>query len=499
MMTTRSGIGAAPKRREDQRFLTGAGRYLDDLTFEGMVHAVVLRSPHAHAEIQGIDASAAKATPGILAVLTAAEIAADGLNPLRPYVEANTQTGDPFAFLPQPLLADGKVRYVGEAVAMVVAESRAAALDAADRVEVDYAPLPAVTTAAVARAPGAPLLAETVPGNLSFEWQAGDPAAVATAFARATHVVVLDIENHRIASNPMEPRGVIASYDPETHRSTLHVSAQSIHATRDHTARALGVTPEKVRFVAPDVGGGFGAKNFIYPEHVLIPWAAKRVGRPVKWIASRGEVMLADHAGRDHHATATLALDAEGWFLALRVVSEANLGAYLAGSAGGVQTFQYAFLPGTVYAIPAIEMRVAAAFTNTAPIGVLRGPGYGEQNNVVERLIDRAARRCGFDRAELRRKNLVPAAAMPFTNAFGNRIDSGAFPQTFDRALGAADLAGFAARRRDSEARGKLRGLGFAYHVKGTGGAPSENVDIRFEPDGTVSLVTGTQTIGQGH
>ena len=498
-MTTRSGIGAAPRRREDQRFLAGSGRYLDDLAFAGVAHAVVLRSPHAHAEIRGIDTGTARAMPGVLAVLTAADVAVDRLLPLHPYVEANTQTGEPFAFLPQPLLADGKVRFVGEAVALVVAETRAQALDAAEQVAVDYAPLPAVTTAARARTPGAPLLAEAAPGNLSFEWQAGDAAAVAAAFARAAHIVELSVDNHRIASNPMEPRGVVGSFDPGDGRYTLHVSAQSIHATRDHTARALGLAPDKVRFVAPDVGGGFGAKNFIYPEHVLIPWAAKRVGRPVKWLASRGEVLLADQAGRDHHATATLALDADGRFLALRVVSEANLGAYLAGSAGGVQTFQYAFLPGTVYAIPAIEMRVAAVFTNTAPIGVLRGPGYGEQNNIVERLIDRAARQCGFDRAELRRRNLAPAASMPFTNAFGNRIDSGAFPETFDRALAAADLAGFAVRRRDSEARGLLRGFGFAYHVKGTGGAPSENVDIRFETDGTVSLITGTQTIGQGH
>jgi carbon-monoxide dehydrogenase large subunit len=259
------------------------------------------------------------------------------------------------------------------------------------------------------------------------------------------------------------------------------------------------VTSERVRFVAPDVGGGFGAKNFIYPEQVLIPWAAKRVGRPVKWIASRGESFLADHYGRDQQAEAELALDRTGRFLALRVASTANLGAYLAGSAGGVQTFQYAFLPGTVYRIPVVALHVAAVFTNTAPIGVLRGPGYGEANNIIERLIDRAARQCGFDRAELRRRNMVPAAAMPMINAVGNRVDSGAFPETFARALKAADVAGFARRRRDSEARGWLRGLGLAYHIKGTGGAPQENVDIRFLEDGTVALITGTQTIGQGH
>src|SRR5205823_7778947 len=252
-------------------------------------------------------------------------------------------------------------------------------------------------------------------------------------------------------------------------------------------ARALGVKPNRLRFVAPDVGGGFGAKNFIYPEHVLIPWAAKRVGRPVKWIAGRGEVFLADHQGRDHQAEAHLPLDAEGRFLALKITSVANLGAYLSGSAGGVQTFQYAFLPGTVYRIPAIELIVSAVFTNTAPIGVLRGPGYGEAVNIMERLVDAAARQCGFDSAHLRRINMPPAAAMPVTNAFGNTIDSGAFPETLDRALAAADGAGFVARQRDSERCGLLRGLGLAYHIKGTGGSPSENVDIRFEADGTVS------------
>jgi len=498
-MTTRSGIGDAPKRREDLRFLTGKGCYLDDLAFPGVTHAIVLRSPHAHARILGLDTAAARATAGVLAVLTAEDTSADGLKPLFPSAEANTQTGERFAFAPQPLLADGKVRYAGEPVALIVAETRDAALDAAELVAIDYAPLPAITNAASACAAGAPELAPEVPANRCFDWLTGDSAAVAAAFAEAAHVVRLALDNHRIVTNPIEPRGVIGLYDAETGRYTAHVSSQSIHATRDQAARALGVEPARVRFVAPDVGGGFGAKNFIYPEHVLIPWAAQRVGRPVKWIATRGEVFLADHQGRDQAAEAALALDGEGSFLALRVASLANLGAYLAGSAGGVQTFQYAFLPGTVYRIPAIELHIAAVFTNTAPIGVLRGPGYGEANNIIERLIDAAAAQTGFDRAELRRRNLVPAAAMPMTNAVGNRVDSGAFPETFERALAAADLAGFAARRGDSAARGQLRGLGFAYHIKGTGGSPSENVDIRFEADGSVALITGTQTIGQGH
>jgi carbon-monoxide dehydrogenase large subunit len=495
----RSGIGDAPKRREDLRFLTGRGRYLDDLAFDRLTHAVVLRSPHAHAHLQSIDTAAAKAMPGVLAVLTAADALADRLKRLLPYVEANTQTGEPFAFVPQPLLAEDKVRYVGEPVALIVAETRDQALDAAERVAVEYLPLPSITTGASARAPGAPLLAPEVPGNLCFEWRTGDSAGVIRGFADAAHIVSLNVTNHRIVTNPVEPRGVVGLYDVQTTRYTVHVSAQSIHATRDHAARALGVEPGRVRFIAPDVGGGFGAKNFIYPEHVLIPWAAKRVGRPVKWIAGRGEVFLADHQGRGHQAEAQLALDAEGRFLALKITSLANLGAYLSGSAGGVQTFQYAFLPGTVYRVPLIELIATAVFTNTAPIGVLRGPGYGEAVNIMERLVDAAARQCGFDRAELRRLNMVTAASMPTTNAFGNTIDSGAFPETLDHALTAADVAGFAARQRDSERRGLLRGLGLAYHIKGTGGSPNENVDIRFDPDGTVSLITGTQTIGQGH
>jgi carbon-monoxide dehydrogenase large subunit len=495
----RSGIGDAPKRREDQRFVTGRGQYLDDLVFDGVTHAVVLRSPHAHAEIGRIDTAAAQTMPGVLAVLTTADAASDGLSPLLPYVDANTVTGKKFAFAPQPLLADSKVRYVGEPVALIVAETTAQALDAADQVIVDYASLPAVSAVAAARASDAPVLASEARGNLCFEWHTGDATAVAAAIDEAAHVVTCHFDNHRVVTNPMEPRGVIAAYDPATGRYTAHVSAQSIHATRDHAARALGVPPSQVRFIAPDVGGGFGAKNFIYPEHVLIPWAAKRVGRPVKWIAGRSEVFLADQQGRGHHAKATLALDVEGKFLAYRVVSAADLGAYLSGSAGGVQTFQYAFLPGTVYRIPAVELHVSAVFTNTAPIGVLRGPGYGESVNIIERLIDAAARQCGFDRAELRRRNLTPAAAMPLTNAFGNQVDSGAFPETFDKALAAADVAGFAKRRQETEGRGRLRGLGYAYHVKATGGSPSENVDIRFEADGTVSLITGTQHIGQGH
>ena len=494
---TRSTIGDAPKRREDARFVIGHGAYLDDLVFERLTHAALLRSPHAHARIARLDVAAARSAPGVLAVLISDDADADGLQPMLPVAQANTQTNEPFAFAPQPLLAQSTVRHVGEPVALIVAETRAQALDAAELVAVEYHPLPAVVTAAAATAPGAPLLSPQVPGNLCMDWQVGDAAAVDAAFADAAHTVTLRLDNHRVVTNPMEPRGGIGSYDAGDGRYTLHVSSQNIHANRDLAARALGVPPDRVRFIAPDVGGGFGAKNFAYAEHALILWAARRVARPVKWIASRSEVFLSDHQARDHQAEASLALDTAGKFLALRIASTANIGAYMVGSAGGVQTNQYAHLPGTVYAVPAIALHVTTVLTNTTPVGVTRGPGFAEMVNIMERLIDAAAHQCGFDRADLRRRNF--ARATPMTNAFGNVVDSGDFGAAFDHALAQADVAGFAARRADSAARGKLRGLGFAYHIKATGGSPHENVDIRFEDDGNVALITGTQTIGQGH
>ena len=492
-------IGDSPRRREDARFLAGQGRYLDDLRFDGLVHAVVVRSPHAHARLLGIDSRAARALPSVRAVLTAAEARADGLGPLRPYVEANVQTGEPFAFAPQPLLAEDKVRFVGEPVALVVADTVAQALDAAEQVVVDYEPLPAVTTAAAARAPGAPAISDAVPGNVCLDWRTGDWDAAGKAFDSAAHVVSLRLDNHRIVANPMEPRGGVGLFDAGSGRYTLHVSSQNLHNNRNHVARALGVEPAAVRFLAHDVGGGFGAKNFAYAEHVLVLWAARRTGRPVKWIASRAEVFLSDHAARDMQMEAALALDADGRFLALRIESVANLGAYMAGAGGGLQTYQYIHLQGSVYRLPAIALRVGAVLTNTAPIGVTRGPGFAEAIDAIERLADRAARVLGLDRAELRRRNMVPPDGLPMTNAFGFSVDSGAFPQTLDAALARADVAGFDRRRGESEALGRLRGLGFAYHIKGTGGPPEENVEIRFESDGTVSLVTGTQHIGQGH
>ena len=434
--------------------------------------------------------------PGVLAVLTAEDAAATDCRRCGQRWKPMCRPARRFAFAPQPLLATGKVHHVGEPVALIIAATRAQALDASESVVVDYDTLPVVTTADAARRHDAPQISDEVPGNVCMDWRWGDAVAVDAAFAVAAHVVSVRLDNHRIVTNPMEPRGAVGLYDAEQQRYTLHVSSQNIHGNRDATARVLGVAPAAVRFVAPDVGGGFGAKNFTYAEHALILWAAKRVGRPVKWIATRSEGFVSDHQARDHQAEAALALDADGGFLALRVSSTANIGAYMAGGAGAVQTNQYVHLQGSIYVIPAIALRVVTVLSNTTPIGVTRGPGFAEAVNIIERLIDVAARQCGFDRIELRRRNM---AAAPMSNALGFSVDSGDFIRTFDRAMMAADVAGFAERRADSEARGLLRGLGFVYHIKGTGGSPHENVDIRFEDDGTVSLITGTQTIGQGH
>ncbi len=494
-----SRIGDAPKRREDPKFLTGKGAYLDDLGFEGLCHAVFLRSPHAHARIDAIDVSAARGADGVIAVLTNDDVKADGLSPLMPNAVANAKTGTPFGFLPQPLLADGVVRHVGEPVAMVIAETVAQALDAAERIDVTYTPLAVVTTPDAARAPDAPRLYADGPGNVCFEEHFGDRDAVDAAMRTAARVVELSLENPRIVINPLEPRGVIGTWDAKGKRYTLHVSSQNLHLMREVTAKSLGVENSAVRFVAPDVGGAFGVKNFAYVEFPLLAWAGRRVGRPVKWIATRSEMFLTDHQARDHASTSRLALDADGRFLALEIRSAANLGAYMVGAMGGVQAALFSHLAGTVYDIPAISLQLSAVYTNTTPLGVTRAPGFSEANFIVERLIDTAAREGGFDAAALRQRNFFPAEAMPFTNALGESVDSGDYAACLDAVLTRADLDGFALRRAESEARGRLRGFGFAYHIKATGGSPHENVEIRFEEDDTVTLISGTQTIGQGH
>jgi carbon-monoxide dehydrogenase large subunit len=407
-------------------------------------------------------------------------------------------TDEPFACDDQPLLADDSVRFVGEPIAIIVAETKAEALDAAEAVIVSYDMLPAVTDGREALRPGAHPVSDAVPGNLCMDWRHGDQEAVHRAEVAGARTVTLSLMNHRVVTNPMEPRGGVGVFDAASGRYTLHVSSQNIHINRDHIANALGAAREDVRWLAPDVGGGFGAKNFAYVEQALLLWAARRTDRAVKWIASRSEVLLADHQARDQWAEASLAVMPDGAFKALAIDSVANLGAYMAGSSGGVQTNQYAHLPGTLYAIPHVGLRVRSALTNTAPIGVTRGPGFGEMNNIVERLIDAAADALGMDAQDLRRRNLIPASAMPAANPIGGTIDSGDFSKAFEAALSAADYTGLAARKMGTPAP-LLRGFGIANHIKATGGVPDENVEIVFLEDGGVDLITGTQTIGQGH
>lgn len=491
-------IGASPARLEDERFLRGQGHYLDDLRVAGAAHAVVVRSPHAHARILTIDTDRSTAVPGVLDVLTAKQAADDGLGQLWPSVRQNPHDGKAFAFQPQPLLATERVRYVGEPIALVVAASYHAALDAAEALTVHYDPLPAVCTVEEALAQGAPEVSPDVPGNRCLQTRIGEPGRVSAAFATAAHVISMSTVNHRVITNSMEPRGAIGHFDPAAERYHLIASSQNVHVIRDQLAEVLGVAADRVRVSAPDVGGGFGNRNFIYPEYALALWAARRMGRPVKWANSRTEGFCSDHQARDLSAEASLALDQDGTFLALRIASTANLGAYVAGAACGVQTFQYTTAPGGLYDIPALDLEIAAVVTNTVPVGVTRGPGFAEAVNVVERLIDVAARQCGFDRIALRRRNLVRPERLPWTNVTGTRIDSGDFPGCLERALHRSDYPGFAARREAALARGQWLGFGLACHVKATGGLPEENVALCFERDRLV-FTTGTMAIGQGH
>lgn len=491
---TRSRIGESPRRVEDLRFLTGAGRYVDDLPFQHLRHLYILRSPHAHARIRHIDTTEAKKHAGVFAVLTGADQSAAGIMPMEPYVRENFRNGEPFAYTPHPPLATDRVRYAGQPVAMVVARTRLEAHDAAETIEIDFEPLPAVISTEAALAEDAPLVSDTVRGNVILRWNVGDDTSAAKTVNTADHVSTLKLTNHRVVTNSMEPRGGIGYFNPDTSSYTLHVSSQSIHMARDCIAETLGVSNELVRVIAPDVGGGFGVKNNAYSEHVLVLWAARVTGCPVKWINDRSDGFVSDHQARDHIADATLALDKDGRFLALRIASWANLGAYLCGSSGRVCSDQYASLPGTVYDIPEISLTIGAVTTNTVPIGVTRGPGFAEAVNILERLIDQAAREMDIDRAALRRRNL--RTQTPFTSVTGTFVDSGQFSTNLEKAMLAT--AGFNARRQDSRSRGKLRGLGFAYHIKATGGAPEEKVELTFDDD-TVTLTTGTQSIGQGH
>ena len=487
--------GQSIRRLEDQRFLTGRGRYTDDIQREAQLYLHVIRSPHAHATILGIDSTAARAVPGVLGVFAAADLAADGLGPLP--CTAKIPTIGPMLVPERMALATGRARHVGEPVAFVVAETALAAIDAAERVEIDYDPLPCIVDTRKALDPGAPQLHGDVPNNVSFRFEKGDPIAVRAGIHQAAHVVELELINNRLIIAPLEPRAAIGEYDPASAGFHLLLSGQGVHGIRQPLAESVFRVPmEQVRVSCPDVGGGFGVKNGLYPEYVLVLWAARRFGRPVRWRSGQAEDFVSTAQGRDNVTTARLALDKDGRFLALDVETIANLGATMSTGGPGSSTTAPGNAMGGGYHIPAVFMQVRGVFTNTVPIDAYRGAGKPEANYLIERLIDAAAPIVGIDAIELRRRNLV--SAFPHHTAVNTIIDGGAFAANIGLALTKADHAGFAARREASARDGKLRGIGVTCFLETARGAPNEGAEIRFEADGSVTLLTGTQSNGQG-
>ena len=481
-------VGRSVRRFEDARFLRGQGRFVDDIDVTGQLHGIVLRSPHGHAEIARIDAAVARALPGVHDVFTAVDLAAENIGPL-PCI-AQVATVAPMIAPPRFALAADRVRHVGDPVAFVVAETRELARDAAELIAVDYRVLPAVVDAPAAREPGAPLVWDEAPGNLSYRFERGDKAAVDAAMATAAHVIELDLVNNRLVVTPIEPRAAIGQYDSATGDFDLLLTGMGVQSLRAQLAESVfHIPPERIRVHAPDVGGGFGMKNFLYPEWVLVLFAARRLGRPVKWVGERGEDFLSSAQGRDNHTKGRLALDADGRFLALESETIANLGAYLSTNGPGSSTNAPSTAMGGVYDIPAIFMSARGVFTNTVPIDAYRGAGKPEANYLIERLVELAARRFGIDPVELRRRNLI--SEFPYRKALGTTVDSGKF---------AANLAEAAARaNRPAVPPGKLHGLGITCFLETARGTPNEGAEIRFETDGAVSLLLGTQSNGQGH
>ena len=485
-------------RLEDRRFLAGAGRYMDNRPNDGALAGHVLRSPHAHAEIRLLDAVAARRLPGVRAVLTAAELLSDGIGGFRCTANVKSRDGSPCYDPPRPLLASDRVRHVGDPVAFVVADTLELARDAAEAIEVDYLALPAVVDPATARS--APAIWPAAPGNRSFEWEVGDEQATDAAFAAAAHVISLSTVNNRLVIATLEPRGAIGHYDAASGTYTLHSPTQGVHAIRDLLAEpVLGVPKDRLAVLTEDVGGGFGMKGFGYPEQGLVLWAAKRLGRSVRWAAERGESFLSDIHARDHVSQAALALDAEGRFLALKVHTIANLGAYLSSYAPYIPTLAYSRVLTGAYRIPAAYLRVDGVFTNTVPVDAYRGAGKPEGIFQLERLVELAATKLKLDRAEIRRRNLLTPADMPFKSACGPVYDSGDFRHMLERALTLADRPGFAQRRRESERLGFLRGFGIGCYVHGTGGTADEQGRVTVLPEGGILATAGTQSSGQAH
>src|SRR5580704_12054384 len=493
-------IGQRVRREEDFRLLTGRGRYVDDVPAIGVVRGYVLRSPHAHARIILIDTEQAKSAPGVLAILTGAELKRRGLGTLRPLMPRRKKNGGPAFVCPQPLLAQDYVRYVGDPVAFIVAETLHQAKDAAELIEIAYAPLPAIVTAEAALAADAPAIWPDNPGNEAFTFEAGDKAAVEAALARAPHVIRMRIPVNRVTANSMEPRGCLAFYDPAEERYTIRCTVQSVHQIRAALAGQMFRLPHhQVRVLCDNMGGGFGMKGGCYPEYGLSLWASEVTGRPVRWIAERSEGLLSDEQGRGSVVETALALDREGRFLALRAQWKAAIGAYFTTDRPTIPlTIGLGCLVNT-YGIPAVHAQVIAVLTNTMSIAPYRGGSRPEPIYVTETIIDRAAYELGIEPAELRRRNTIPAEAMPFTTVLQQTYDSGDFVKNLDDCLALADYRRVAERGKAAKTRGKLLGVGVATAVAASGGRDYEHAEIRFDPAGGVVLMTGSMDHGQGH
>jgi carbon-monoxide dehydrogenase large subunit len=499
------GIGQPVPRKEDARLLTGGGRYVPDVMLPNMAFAAMVRSPHAHARIKAIDTAKARTLPGVIAVFTWADFAADGRRSIphqaavagAPDVTLRVRPGFEVFTVDIATLAADKVRFVGEPIAMVVAESHAAAREAVEHVAVEYEPLPSVTRVGDALKAGAPLVWDACAMNLSADGEVGDQAATDAAFARAAHVVRLETWIHRVTGVPMEPRTAIGEYDAAAGRYTIHAgTGAGVVRERQTLAHVLGVPEAQCRAVCGDMGGNFGTRNSFFPEYGLLPWAAQRIGRPVKWYGDRTECFVSDYQGRDLTVTAELAIDAEGNFLGLRGTNLSNVGAY---TAHFVPLRKGLNIVSGVYRIPAVHFRGCAVMTHTMPTTPYRSAGRPETIYVIERLIDKAAAQCGFDRIALRRRNLIPPPAMPYTNGVGITYDNGEYAKGMDAALALAGWDGFAARKAASRARGMLRGIGFANYIEATSGFPRERAEVTVAPEGRVELVIGTMNSGQGH
>jgi carbon-monoxide dehydrogenase large subunit len=494
----RFGIGQPVTRKEDARFLTGRGRYVADIDLVRQAYAVFIFSPHAHARIRTIEKAIAEQMPGVFAVLTGEDWRADGLGTLDPEVMAEDMGGPKGYRTKRPPLAIDRVRHVGERVAVVVAATEAQARDAAELVSVDYDVLPAVVRAEDAIGPQAPLLHEGAANNTSFTMRMGNADAIDAAFARAHHITRLSLYNNRITAVTMEPRGCIAEYDPGTRRYTLYSSTQNVHGVRQVLAHQILHIPEnRIRVVARDVGGGFGMKGNVHPEEAIVVWAARRAGRPVKWISTRAEALLGDAQGRDQNVSAELALDADGKFLGLRWTGSHNVGAYIEG-AGCIPILLSLQLAPNAYDIPAVAVTSSLVFTNTAPTVPYRGAGRPEAVYIIERLVDQAAREMRIDPAELRKKNLIPPGAFPYQTRTGWTYDTGDYAAALAKCQALADWQGYAARCATSEAAGRRRGRGIVYYVENTG-IFNERMELRFDPSGEVTIVAGTLSHGQGH